>query len=49
MAKIDFTAMKNSRKAAEDQIEDNTPAELEESYTSVWATPRSWRERSPGL
>ena len=23
MAKIDFTAMKNSRKAAEDQIEDN--------------------------
>lgn len=36
MAKIDFTAMKNSRKAAEDQIEDNIPAELEESYTSVW-------------
>ncbi len=36
MAKIDFTAMKNSRKAAEDKIEDNVPAELEESYTSVW-------------
>ena len=36
MAKIDFTAMKNSRKAAEDKIEDNIPAELEESYTSVW-------------
>ena len=38
MAKIDFTAMKNSRKAAEDQIEDNIPAELEESYTSVWGS-----------
>lgn len=38
MAKIDFTAMKNSRKAAEDQIEDNVPAELEESYTSVWGS-----------
>ena len=38
MAKINFTAMKNSRKAAEDQIEDNIPAELEESYTSVWGS-----------
>ena len=38
MAKIDFTAMKNSRKAAEDKIEDNVPAELEESYTSVWGS-----------
>lgn len=38
MAKIDFTAMKNSRKAVEDQIEDNIPAELEESYTSVWGS-----------
>lgn len=38
MAKIDFTTMKNSRKAAEDKIEDNVPAELEESYTSVWGS-----------
>lgn len=30
--------MKNSRKAAEDQIEDNISAELEESYTSVWGS-----------
>lgn len=38
MAKIDFTAMKNSRKAVEDQVEDNIPAELEESYTNVWGS-----------
>jgi len=38
MAKIDFTALKNSRKAAEDRIEDNIPDELAESYTSVWGS-----------
>ena len=38
MAKIDFTALKNSRKAAEDRVEDNIPDELAESYTSVWGS-----------
>lgn len=36
MGKIDFTAMKNSRKAIEDKVEDNIPTELEESYSDVW-------------
>lgn len=36
MGKIDFTAMKNSRKAIEDKVEDNIPTELEESYSGVW-------------
>ena len=36
MGKIDFTAMKNSRKAIEDKVEDNIPSELEESYSGVW-------------
>ena len=31
MGKIDFTAMKNSRKAIEDKVEDSIPTELEES------------------
>lgn len=38
MAKIDFTALKNSRKAAEEKVEDNIPEELAESYTSVWGS-----------
>lgn len=36
MGKIDFTAMKNSRKAIEDKVEDSIPTELEESYSDVW-------------
>lgn len=36
MGKIDFAAMKNSRKAIEDKVEDNIPTELEESYSVVW-------------
>lgn len=36
MGKIDFTAIKNSRKAIEDKVEDNIPTELEESYSGVW-------------
>lgn len=36
MGKIDFTAMKNSRKAIEEKVEDNIPTELEESYSDVW-------------
>lgn len=36
MGRIDFTAMKNSRKAIEDKVEDNIPTELEESYSGVW-------------
>lgn len=36
MGKIDFTAMKNSRKAIEDNVEDNIPTELEESYSGIW-------------
>lgn len=36
MGKIDFTAIKNSRKAIEDKVEDNIPTELEESYSGIW-------------
>ena len=35
-AKIDFTAMKNARKAIEDKVEENIPEELEKSYAEVW-------------
>lgn len=38
MAKIDFTAMKNNRKAIEDRVEDNIPEELEKTYTDVWGS-----------
>ena len=38
MAKIDFTAMKNNRKAIEERIEDNIPEELEKTYTDVWGS-----------
>lgn len=38
MGKIDFTAMKNSRKAIEDKVEDNIPTGLEESYSGVWGS-----------
>lgn len=38
MGAIDFTALKNSRKAVEDMVEDNIPEELEKTYSNVWGS-----------
>ena len=40
MANIDFKALKNARKAIEDEVEENIPEELESSYTSVWGAKK---------
>ena len=40
MGKIDFKAMKNARKAAEDSIPDTTSEELAKTYNDVWGTDR---------
>lgn len=36
MGKIDFTALKNNKKAVEESVPDNVPTELAESYSNVW-------------
>lgn len=36
MGKIDFTALKNKEKAAEENIVEDIPEELEKTYTEVW-------------
>lgn len=36
MGKIDFTALKNKEKAAEEDIVEDIPEELEKTYTEVW-------------
>lgn len=36
MGKIDFTALKNKKKAAEEDIVEDIPEQLERTYTEVW-------------
>ena len=38
MGSIDFTAIKNKRKAIEDKVEADVPSELADSYTNVWGS-----------
>lgn len=40
MAKIDFKAMKNARKAVEDSVPDTTSEELAKTYSDVWGTDK---------
>lgn len=40
MASIDFKAMKNARKAIEDNVQDNIPEELAKTYSDVWGTDK---------